>query len=74
MLQDQANPLLKSQMTAESFLRRFEPEVFDLLLDPETALVADTQRANCLALELGLQINPEGIYPRIVWELVYTPA
>jgi hypothetical protein len=62
---------LNDVMSARCFLSRFEPEVLDLILDLEAALREDTSRAGLLALELGLEINQKGVYPRSVWELVY---
>ena len=62
---------LTDVMSAKCFLSRFEPEVLGLILDLEAALLEDTKRADLIALELGLEINRQGVYPRSIWELVY---
>jgi hypothetical protein len=59
-------------LTAEDYLRRYEPGVLHLIDgDVKAALREDTARAEAIAINAGQPTNEEGRYPEVVWLCVY---
>jgi hypothetical protein len=57
--------------TAREWLADTEPHTLALLLDPEKALAADTEKAARIASAANLPVNSQGRYPMLVWMQVY---
>ena len=56
--------------TAAAYLAAYEPAVLTLMADP-TDLSGDTQRADAVATQAGLPVDPAGRYPVVVWFAVF---
>lgn len=65
--------------TAREYLELYEPGVIDIMLDPDTALREDEDRASQVAADIGAQgtvLSPaDGVFqygfPEYVWAIVY---
>ena len=62
--------ILLQPMTAREYRRSHEPWTLEFMLDPESVLQEDLERAEAIAAEYGLEPPPSGRYPLVIWDRV----
>jgi hypothetical protein len=61
---------LSEPMTAREYRTRFEPGTLEFIADLDAVLKEETDRAEVVAIERGLEPSKAGTYPLAIWKLV----